>query len=169
MAIEVTGIIGGANTATVDANTLNGVSINPAFALGTTVLLNDGGHAIYVKALSELSAFAAVGIYADGTAQMITTTLAATTRRVAWAQTSVPSGYFAWVQSGGVFKGNLAANGAPNVPLYTTATAGVLDDATVSGGLIGGVISTVSISNATAVTLLGAFAPFIVNGATPGA
>lgn len=169
MAFSVTPIIGSANTGNVDANTQGGVSIPPAFALGTTVLLNDGGHAIYVKALSELSAFAAVGIYADGTAQMLTTTTAATTRRVAWAQTSVPSGYCAWVQSGGVFKGNLAANCDDNVPLYTTATAGVLDDATVSGGLIGGVISTVTISNATAVTLLGAFAPFIVNGAVPGA
>jgi hypothetical protein len=167
MGFSVTPIIGAANVNTVDANTQGGVSIKPAFALGTAVQLNDGGMAIYVQALSELSAFAAVGIYADGTAQMLTTTISATTKRVAWAQTSVPSGYFAWVQSGGVFKGNLAANCDDNVPLYTTATAGVLDDATVSGGLIGGVTSTVTISNATAVTLLGQFAPFVVTGAVP--
>jgi hypothetical protein len=65
---------------------------------------------------------------------------------------------------GGTFRGNLLANCDDNVPLYTTATPGALDDATVSGGLVGGVISTVTISNATAVTLLGAYAPFIVSG-----
>ena len=167
MGISVGALIGAGNINSPDANTQNGVSIPGAFALGTVVPTNDGGHLIYVKALSELSAFAAVAVFADGTAQMLTTTIAATCKRVAWAQVSVPSGQFAWVQSGGNFKGNLAANCDDNVPLYTTATAGVLDDATVSGGLIGGVISTVTISNATAVTLLGAFAPFIVTGATP--
>jgi hypothetical protein len=164
MGFSVGSLIGAANVNSTDANTLNGVSVPPAFALGTTVPLNDGGHAIYVKALSELSAFACCAVYADGTAQMITTTLAATSKRVAWAQVSVPSGHCAWLQVGGNFRGNLAANCDDNVPLYTTATAGVLDDATVSGGLVGGVISTVTISNATAVTLLGAYAPFVVSG-----
>jgi hypothetical protein len=167
MGFSVTPIIGAANVNTVDANTQGGVSIQPAFALGTAVQSNDGGTLVYVKALSELSAFAACAVYADGTAQMLTTTIAATCKRVAWAQVSVPSGYCAWLQSGGTFRGNLAANCDDNVALYTTATAGVLDDATVSGGLIGGVTSTVTISNATAVTLLGAFAPFIVTGAVP--
>lgn len=164
MGISVGNLIGAANVAVADANTQNGVSVPPAFALGTVQPLSDGGHAIYVKALSELSAFAACAVYADGTAQMLTTTIAATCKRVAWAQTSVPSGNFAWLQAGGSFRANLLANCAPSVPLYTTGTAGALDDATVSGGggLIGGVISTVSISNATAVTLIGSFAPFVV-------
>ena len=168
MGFSVGSLIGAANNNDVQANTQNGVSVQPAFALGTVTPMNDGGHAIYVKALSELSTCAACAVYADGTAQMLTTTNAGTCKRVAWAQTSVPSAYFAWLQSGGNFKGNLAANCAPNVPLYTTATAGVLDDATVSGGaggLIGGLIATVSISNATAVTLLGSFAPFVITGA----
>lgn len=167
MPYSIGNLIGAGNLLDAQSNVLNGVSVQPAFALGTTTPLNDGGHAIYVKALSELSAFAACAVFADGTAQMLTTTNAANCKRVAWAQTSVPSANFAWLQSGGVFRGNLAANCDDNVPLYTTATAGVLDDATVSGGLIGGVISTVTISNATAVTLLGSFAPFVVTGATP--
>ena len=167
MPVSVGTLIGGANVGDTTPNTQGGVSVVPAFALGTVQPLNDGGHAIFVKALSELSAFACCAVYADGTAQMLTTTLAANCKRIAWAQTSVPSAHFAWLQAGGVFRGNLAANCDDNVPLYTTATAGVLDDATVSGGLIGGVTSTVTISNATAVTLLGAFAPFVVTGATP--
>jgi len=164
MPISTSALIGAANLLDAQASTQNGVSVFPAFALGTNVLLNDGGQAIYVKALSEISTFACVAVYADGTAQMLTTTLAQSCKRVAWAQVSIPSGGFAWVQTGGNFRGNLAANCAPNVALYTTGTAGFLDDATVSGGggLIGGITATVSISNATAVTLLGAFAPFVV-------
>lgn len=142
------------------------------FAVGTCTNLSDGGEAIFVKALSEISTYAYALVYADGTAQMATTTLATTsgtssTKRGGWAQASIPSGYYGWVQISGAPKGNLAANCDDQAPLYTTATAGVLDDATVSGGLIGGTVSTVTISNATAVTLLVARGQMVLTGATP--
>jgi hypothetical protein len=151
---------------------LTSVASAPEFQVGTTVSLSDGGEAMYVKALSEISTFAYALIYADLTAQMATTTLATTagtsgTKRGGWAQTSIPSAYYGWVQISGAPKGNLAANCDDQAPLYTTATAGVLDDATVSGGLIGGTISTVTISNATAVTLLVARGQMVISGATP--
>jgi len=161
------GLIGAGNVGSTDPNVIAGVSVPPSFALGTSVSSVDGGQLVYVKALSELSAFACVLIYADGTAQMSTTALSVASKRIAWTGVSVPSGHCVWVEAGGPLRANLAANCAPNVPLYTTSTAGVLDDATVSGGLIGGVVSTVSISNATAVTILGSFAAFVVTGATP--
>lgn len=131
---------------------------------GTIVSTSDGGQAMYVKALSEISTYAAVSIYADNTAQMLTTTTSATTKRVGFAQTSIASGYYGWVQTAGNVKVNLAANCAPNVPLYTTATAGVLDDTVVSTGLVIGVTSTVSISNATAVTCIAAQGAMIASG-----
>lgn len=134
-----------------------------SFTPGTVVDLSDGGKATYVRAISEVSTFAAVGIYADNTAQMLTTTTSATTKRVAFAQVSIASGYYGWVQTGTV-KINLAANCDDNVPLYTTATSGVLDDAVVSGGLVGGVTSTVTISNATAVTCIAAAGAIIITG-----
>lgn len=163
MTISVSPLIGAANLSDV-RTTADG----PLFPLGTSVTLNDGGRAIYIQAASELSTFSAVGIRSDYKAQMLTTTLAASTRVFAAAQVSIASGYYGWVQQGGSFKVNLNTNCDDNVPLYTTATAGVLDDATVSGGLIGGIVSTVTISTATAVTCYG-MNPFIVNGATPGA
>ncbi len=131
--------------------------------------LSDGGSAIYVQALSELSQYAYVLIDVAGNAQMATTTLAASCRRGGWVQQSIPSGYYGWAQISGAPIGNLAVNCAPNVPLYTTATSGVLDDATVSGGLILGTIATVTISTATAVTFLVARGQMIGNGAMPGA
>lgn len=143
---------------------LDDTSPTAKIAKGTKVALSDGGEAVYVQALSEISTFAAVAIYADQTAQMLTTTLSATTKKVGFAQTSIASGYYGWVQTSGIVKANLAANCAPNVPLYTTATSGVLDDAIVSTGLILGVTGTVSISNATAVTCIAATGAMVGTG-----
>lgn len=143
---------------------LTDVSSVAGCAVGTRVDTSDGGKAVYVKALSEISTFAAVAIYADGTAQMLTTTNSATTKRVGFAQTSIASGFYGWVQTAGVVKVNLAANCDDNVPLYTTATSGVLDDAVVSTGLVLGVTSTVTISNATAVTCIAAQGAMIGTG-----
>lgn len=129
---------------------------NAAFTPGTVVNLSDGGQAMYVKALSEISQYACVLIDASA-AQMSTTTLAVATKRVGFAQCSIASAYYGWVQLGGVPKVNLAANCAPSVPLYTTATSGVLDDATVSAGMIAGVVAKNTISNATAVTVVAGY------------
>lgn len=143
---------------------LTDVSSTAGCATGTRVNTSDGGAAVYVQALSEISTFAAVAIFANGTAQMLTTTNSATTKKIGFAQTSIASGYYGWVQTAGTVKVNLAANCDDNVPLYTTATAGVLDDAVVSTGLVLGVTSTVTISNATAVTCIAAQGAMIGSG-----
>lgn len=127
------------------------------FTPGTTVNLSDGGQAMYVKALSEISTYACVLIDASATARMSTTALAVTLKRVGFAQVSIASAWYGWVQLGGAPVVNLAANCAPNVPLYTTATVGVLDDATVSAGMVAGVTAQNTISNATAVTIVAGY------------
>lgn len=146
---------------------LTQVDSSPGFGLGTTVMISDGGTATYVKASADISTYAAVGVTVSNTAAMLTTTTAATTKKVGVAQTSIASGLYGWVQIGGAPIVNMAANVAPSVPLYTTATAGVLDDATVSGGLVAGIVASVSISNATAVTCIAASGMMILTGATP--
>lgn len=132
--------------------------------VGTTVNLSDGGQAVYVQAASTISEFNAVSVLADNTAVPITTTNSANSKKVGFAQVSIASGSYGWVQTSGVVKVSLAASAAPNVPLYTTATAGVLDDAVVSQGLVLGVTGTVSISNATAVTCIAAIGAMIGTG-----
>lgn len=151
-------------TSSISTPPLDDTSPTARLAVGTKVNLSDGGEAVYVQALSEISTFAAVSIYANATAQMLTTTTAATSKKIGFAQTSIASGYYGWVQTSGVVKVNLAANCDDNVPLYTTATAGVLDDAVVSTGLVLGVTSTVTISNATAVTCIAAGGAMIGSG-----
>lgn len=134
----------------------DGTSI-AGFFPGTVVNLSDGGQAMYVKAISEISQFAAVLVDASAGAQMTTTTLAVANKRIGFAQCSIASAFYGWVQMGGAPKCNLAANCAPSVPLYTTATSGVLDDATVSAAMVAGTVAKNTISNATAVTIVAGY------------
>ena len=154
---------------TVSTSNVIGVALGYAdttqqFNLGTCVNLDDGGQAIYVQAASAVSQYAAVSVRSDNKAVPVTTTNAADSKRFAVAQVSIASGSFGWVQSGGVMRVNLAASCNPAVPLFTTATAGVLDDATVSGGgvgLVAGIVATATASGATAITCVAGF-PHVV-------
>lgn len=147
MAISASSIIG-VNLTRVDATA--------TFPVGTIVNLNDGGQAMYVKAsTSALSTYSAVSIGQNGVATMLTTTNGQTSPRVGFAQTSIATSNFGWVNLGGQCLVNLLVNAASGVPLFTTSTAGQLDDATVTTGYVMGLISQSSISNATAVTCLG--------------
>ncbi len=136
---------------------LDRVSTEAEIQVGTTVKTDDGGEAVYVQAGSEVAQYNAVLLQPAYSVINLTTTAVAEgtgPREVAWAQTSIASGSYGWVQKSGRPVGKAAANAADNVILFTTATAGVVDDATVSAALLAGVVSQTSISNATAVTLV---------------
>jgi hypothetical protein len=159
-----------ANSGVVGVN-LNAtyISVGEApFSVGTVVQLNDGGEAMFVEAsASALSTYNAVVINDRFRAANLTTTNAVTAgKQVGFAQVSIATGYCGWVQLSGRPKVNLAASCDDFVPLYTTATIGVLDDATVSGtgGAVMGVFSTVTISNATAVTCIVPTRAFVATG-----
>lgn len=144
MAISSSSIIG-ANLTRVDDTA--------QFPVGMIVNLNDGGQAMYVHAsTSALSTYSAVSINKNGVATQLTTTNAATSSRVGFAQVSVGTSKFAWVALGGKVLVMGAAQCAPAVPLFTTATAGVVDDATVTAGYLPGMVAATTISNATAIT-----------------
>ncbi len=143
---------------------LTTTDLSAKFAVGTVADLSDGGKAIYVSATSTISTYNAVIIDDKGGAVPVTTTNSANSKRLAVAQTSIASSAFGWVQYGGRPLVLLATNCAPNVPLYTTATAGVLDDAVVSTGLCLGITATNTISNATAVTCVAATGMMIGTG-----
>jgi len=154
MAISTSALIGVA---------LNNTDSSPSFAVGTTVNLNDGGQAVYVQASSDVSQYAAVSVRVDNTVVPITTTNSANSKVVGFAQASIASAYYGSVQIGGKPVVKLAASCLPNVPLYTTATAGVLDDAVVSGGLVAGLVATVTASGATSLTCVAAY-PHVLTG-----
>lgn len=135
--------------------------------VGTRVELSDGGVAVYCQADSEVAQFNAVAIESDwGVVNATTTTVteaSGTSRSLGFAQTSIASGNYGWIQLSGRPKCKLAANCADKVALYTTATAGTLDDAVVSIAEVYGAVAKTTISNATAITLLVNHPAFVAN------
>ena len=129
---------------------------NPVTQLGTTVTGTDGSIFEYVFALSAISQYNAVGIDSDGRASNLTTTLAATVKRVGVAQISIAVSTYGWVQRSGQMRVNVAQACQDFVALFTTATPGVLDDATISECLVLGMNLVNSTSTASAVTGIGA-------------
>ena len=138
--------------------------INP----GTVVNLDDGGLAVYVQAASNLSQYNAVCIPNSNIATNATTARVASTKRVGFAQVSIASGYYGWVHLGGKVRVNVSASCLPAVALYTTTTEGVLDDATVSGALVAGVVTELTASATSAMTAVAAYT-MIVTGTIGGA
>ncbi len=120
----------------ISTSNLIGVSLtytdtSPSFNVGTTVNLDDGGQAVYVQAASTVSTYMAVSVKGDNTVVPLTTTNSANSKVIGFAQASIASGSYGWVQIGGKPVVNLAASCLPAVPLFTTATAGTLDDVVV--------------------------------------
>tara|TARA_R110000868_G_scaffold327207_1_gene588230 strand:+ start:51 stop:524 length:474 start_codon:yes stop_codon:yes gene_type:complete len=154
---------------TVSTSNLIGVSLGytdtaAQFNVGTVVNLDDGGQAVYVQASSDVAQYSAVSVRFDNTVVPITTTNSANSKVVGFAQASIASAYYGWVQIGGKPIVKLAASCAPFVPLYTTATAGTLDDAVVSGGLVAGIVALTTASGATALTCVAGY-PHVLTGA----
>lgn len=142
------------------------VDASAAFSLGIHKPGNEASEWMYIQAASGISQFDAVMINQSSKAVPLTTTNAASSKAVGFAQTSIASASYGWVAlAGNNIKVRLATNCAPNVRLYTTGAAGVLDDAIVSAGLVQGVNATVTISNATAVRII-AHNPHISNQST---
>lgn len=136
---------------------LTKTSATPLQPLGTIVHTTDGGMYEYCRARSEVSEFAAVAIFEGNSIRMAETSIlndGGAAKKVGFAQVSIASGYYGWVARMGKVKCQLADDCADNVPLFTTATAGVLDDATVSNCLVLGVYLPVTASIATALTVL---------------
>lgn len=110
---------------------------------------------IYVYAASTVAQYDAVMIDQSLNAVPLTTTNSASSKMVGFAQVAIASASYGWVAlQGDGIRVNAAANCAPNVYLYTTATGGVIDDAIVSAGALHGVITYDTISNATSVRII---------------
>ena len=148
---------------------LGDTQTSPAVNVGTVVTLDDGGMAVYVQAASAIAQYNAVLIPNSNIATNATTARAADTKRVGFAQVSIASGSYGWVHLGGKVRVNVGASCLPAVGLYTTSTEGRLDDATVSGALVAGVVTELTASAVSAMTAVAAFTMIVPvpSNATP--
>lgn len=156
----IDGKIGIDLTATYASTSAGSTALWPATP-GETVSTSQNGRYIFARAESDISQYMAVifSTYGDSAsltpvlrAVPITTTNAAALgyNMVGFAQTSIASSYYGWIAINGVVRVNLLIACNPKVPLYTTATAGSLDDTTVSAGYVVGVVASTSATSASA-------------------
>lgn len=112
---------------------LTDVSSARKYTLGTTLQASDAGEYVYVCNVSAITTGMCVAIDSGFTAAAITTALARTRNNFAFVQSPFLASQNGWVaKNGDGIKIRTAASTLPNVPLYTSDTAGVLDDATAS-------------------------------------
>lgn len=142
---STTGVIGGFNPNHTEVSVPGQVGWQPSIAPGTTVLLDDGGQAIFLQASQSIAEFHAVqwgaGVISATNpyaARYSSTSLAALTPNIAVAQVSVTTGEYFWAVAGGRMRVRLAAQTATGAPLYTTATDGVLGSTQVTAGAVMG-------------------------------
>ena len=134
-------------TSAVSGINLTNISDTAEFAVGTIVNGNNGSVWQYVYAGSGIAQYNAVLVNGSGTAFPSTTALAVSTKTVGFAQVAITSGYYGWVARAGFgLTAMLAASCAAGAQLYTTSTAGTLDDAVVTAGALPGVICVVAAS-----------------------
>jgi hypothetical protein len=161
MAFFTSGFLGG------DPDVIAGTGTSTAGAgaphrLGQIESASDGNTYMFVQAAEALTRYSALFITATHQASMITKAVAAAdTGRLGFNQVAFAQYDFGWVIiHGSSFRIRFADSCAKNVQLYTTDTAGVLDDLTVSTSqyLIAGLsFYTVSGNTASAGLANGAF------------
>jgi hypothetical protein len=163
------------NTFYANGGPLVGVNLtvtntSPDFAVGTSVRGTNASEWEYVLAVSGIAQYNAVIINGSGGATPSLTATAATIKKVGFAQTAIASGSYGWVARAGFgLTCMLAASAAAGAQLYTTATAGTLDDAIVTAGALPGVTCLVAASGGGVTnTTIVAAQPTITMGVAPG-
>lgn len=114
---------------------------NPPHAPLDETTATNGGIWVYVNAITAINQYDCVFIDQFGNASQMTKALADTYEgRVGFAQIAIASASYGWVALNGTnLKVNVLASSAKDVPLYTTATAGVLSGTSGGQDLIAGV------------------------------
>lgn len=135
--------------------TANHIPEGRGFAVGTRVTLYNGKSYIYVQSASAIAQYNVVALnLASGIAAAVSTTTAPADQAVGVAQVAIASGEYGWVQTYGRGKVKVLGLCVKNINLWTTATAGSLDDATASTYMVQGInlLSTNPSSTATALS-----------------
>lgn len=105
-------------------------------ALGTVATGTDGTEWVYCISSGAITQFQAVGINEDFDAYSLTTALAAQSDKIGFAQIAFAAGEYGWIATRGTnIKVRTKASAAADAQLWTTASAGVLDDATAAAAL----------------------------------
>lgn len=140
---SLTSALAGANLSSSDGTTAR-------FRLGTRALGAYGTEWVYCIASGAITAYQLVGINEDYDAFPMTSALSVQSDMLGFAQYAIASSAYAWIPVRGAnIKVRTKASAVADTQLWTTASAGVVDDATAAGALkIDGVVLVSSASTA---------------------
>lgn len=135
----------------------------PMFTLGQTVDTEDGGRYMYVHASGAITQFDAVGIDENYEAAALTKAIADDGHMIGFAQVAFADNDYGWVcVNGSNINVRVAASCAADVSLYTTSTAGVLDDTSASQTKIQGITAVAANATTSATnTEIIAISPYV--------
>lgn len=138
----------------------------PRFALGTRHTDKAGNTWMYVQASTAATQYDVVTIKSTFKTTPITAATAKVSPMVGFAQIAFTVDYFGWVMINGKPVITVLVDAAVDKPLYTSGTAGALDDATTSQAIRGLVLEdTMTQTTSGQVTALATF-PQVEWGAT---
>lgn len=147
MAYVTDGKVGISLTATTAGTTTDGAGA--PYALGTRVTATDGSNWVFVQAGAAITQYSWVAIDENFQAVMGTKALADAGHQVGFAQVAFSDNDFGWVavHAPGNITVRALASCAADVQLYTSGTAGALDDTSASQTLIRGVVLVAAATN----------------------
>jgi len=171
VAYSITPLMGIDPSATSSLAVGSSTVYSPEYTLGARAKLSDTGEAIYIKATSAITAGDVLLISAAGAGVPITTALSdkgGTTPHqvIAVANTTLASGQHGWACTGGTPLAGISvlASCVRGSPLYTTTTAGALDDTETSAHLVNNVYITTTATGAAVTAGFLPGAPALVSG-----
>lgn len=132
----------GVNLSTTTAGTGASFDQGGLFALGQRVVATDGSEWVYVHAAAAVTQYSWVAIDENFEIVMGTKALADAGQGVGFAQVAFADNDFGWVcvHANGNISVRVLAACAADVQLYTSGTAGALDDTAASQTLIRGTV-----------------------------
>ncbi len=142
------------NQAAVSSSTNSPDNPGPPFSVGYRVTATNGSQWVFIKASSAIAINNAVGI--DQTTFFgvpLTKALADAGALIGIATSAIGSGVYGWVQLSGPASVTLKNACLPSVPLYTTASAGMLDDTSASQTRVYGIRSEVTSTSSGSIKL----------------
>lgn len=124
--------------------------------LGDIVELFDNRKFVFVSASTSVTSYQLVAIDSSHYVQAATSALASAASRLGVAQNNISAGSWGWVQVRGLMTVNALSTCSSAVALYTSGTAGSVDDTSASQVKIGGLVLTGNITAAAATTAVAA-------------
>jgi hypothetical protein len=126
--------------------------------LGQCVTATDGSSWTYVQASGAITQYDAVGIDENFQAAALTKAIADDGHGIGFAQVAFADNDYGWVaRQGSNISARVATSCAADVALYTSATAGVLDDTSTSQTKIDGVVAVTAVTAAAATEIIATY------------